>query len=80
MNTVLDIPDDPGDFRLENFNVNDVRTYLAKGRENVKQIIIKFTGRLTEDQRAVVMKAFLAPAPTGGATPLTTTFLNPQKK
>ena len=73
--TVLEVPNDPGDFRLERFNVNDVRTYLTKGRKNVKQIIIQDTGRLTKDQRKAVMKAFLAP--TGGAAPLTTTFLKP---
>lgn len=73
-NTVLEIPDDPEGFRLERFNVNDVRTYLSEKKENVAHIIIKAGETLTEKEKSDVMSAFLAP--TGGAAPLVTTFYN----
>ena len=73
-NTVLEIPDDPGDFRLEKFNVNDVKTYLTEKKENVAHIIIQAGETLTEKEKSDVMSAFLAP--TGGAAPLVTTFYN----
>ena len=73
-NTVLEIPDDPGDFRLERFNVNDVKTYLSEKKANVTHIIIKAGETLTEKEKSDVMSAFLAP--TGGAAPLVTTFYN----
>jgi len=73
-NTVLEVPDDPVDFRLERFNVNDVKTYLSEKKENVAHIIIKAGETLTEKEKSDVMSAFLAP--TGGAAPLVTTFYN----
>jgi penicillin V acylase-like amidase (Ntn superfamily) len=73
-NTVLEIPNDPGDFRMETFNVNKVRDYLSEKRGNVLQIIIEAGKTLTEVEKSAVMNAFLAPS--GGAAPLVTTFYN----
>ncbi len=73
-NTVLEVPDDSADFRLESFNVNNVKTYLSEKRENVAHIIIEAGKTLTEKEKSDVMSAFLAP--TGGAAPLATSFYN----
>ena len=71
---MLEIPNDPGDFRMESFNVNRVRDYLSEKRGNVAQIIIETGKTLTEMEKSAVMSAFLAT--TGGAAPLVTTFYN----